>query len=242
MRHFAPIAIVATLFLATPALAQNFPGTGAISMTGTGEVSGKPDMAIISSGVVTQGKTARDALNANTQAMNRIFEVLQSADIEMRDIQTSSFSVTPQYVYSDRRDENGYQRPPQISGYQVANTLTVQVRDLDNLGTLLDSVVSVGSNQINSISVAVSDTAPLLDDARRAAMADAIAKAQLYTEAAGVNLGKILSISETGAFFAPPPNMELMARMEMSSSPVPVAAGELSFSKQITVVWELAQD
>lgn len=242
MRHFAPIAIVAVLFLATPALAQNFPGTGAISMTGTGEVSGKPDMAIISSGVVTQGKTARDALSANTQAMNRIFEVLQSADIEMRDIQTSNFSVSPQYIYSDQRDDNGYQLPPRISGYQVANTLTVQVRDLDNLGTLLDSVVSVGSNQINSISFAVSDTAPLLDDARRAAMADAIAKARLYTEAAGVNLGKILSISEAEAFFAPPPNMELMARMEMSSSPVPVAAGELSFSRQITVVWELAQD
>lgn len=243
MRRFAQIAIIAILSFATPSLAQNAPANGVISLTGTGEITGKPDMAIVMSGVVTTGKTAREALNANTEAMSRIFEVLQAAKIELSDIQTSNFNVRPQYVYSDRRDENGYQFPPRISGYQVANTLSVQVRDLDNLGTLLDNAVSVGSNQINSISFAVSDTAPLLSDARRAAMADAVAKAELYTDAAGVSLGKILSISETGAIFTPPPQqMEMAARMQMDTSSVPVAAGELSFSKNITVVWELLQN
>ncbi|MCF6303607.1 MAG: SIMPL domain-containing protein [Devosiaceae bacterium] len=242
MRHFIPIALLSALLFSAPALAQIIPGSGTISLTGTGEVAGKPDMAIISSGVVTHGETARMALDANTQAMGRIFEVLQNENVELHDIQTSGFSVQPQYIYSDQRDENGYPLPPRISGYQVANTLTVRVRDLESLGTLLDTAVSVGSNQINSISFAVSNTAPLLNDARRAAMQDAIQKAQLYAEAAGVGLGNILNISEAGVVFAPPPQMAMMATMEMDARAVPIAAGELNFTKQITVIWQLVQE
>jgi uncharacterized protein YggE len=241
-RYFTPVALLACLLLVAPVAAQSTHAPGIISLTGTGEVSGTPDMATISSGVVTHGKIARIALDANTFAMNEIFALLQSTGIEQKDIQTSGFSVQPQYNYSDQRDANGYPLPPRISGYQVSNTLTIHVRNLDNLGALLDSSVSVGANQINSITFSVTDTAPLYNNARRAAMADAFAKAELYAQAAGVTLGNIISISEGSPVSLPQPEMVMMARMAEAPTAVPVAAGELGFSKQISVVWELVQE
>jgi len=235
------IAIIFALFLAMPALAQNSEKSGTISLNGIGEVVSAPDMAIINSGVVTMEKTARAALNANSAAMGQLFALFSAAGIEKRDIQTSNFSVQPQYIYSDRRDQNGYPRPPRISGYQVSNNVSVKLRDLDALGALLDSAVSVGANQINSISFAVNDTAPLLAKARRAAMADAIAKAQLYAEAAGVKLGEIVSISEGAS--DQPARFEAMAlsRGNAPGQEAPVASGELTFAKQVSVTWKLVQ-
>lgn len=242
MRFFAPFAFSVALLLSGSALAQSALTPSTISLVGIGKVTATPNMAIVSSGVVSHGKTARDALDANTIAMNQIFTILLDANIEQKDIQTSGFSVRPQYRYSDQRDVNGYQLPPRILGYEVSNTLTVRVRNLDDLGQLLDNAVSVGSNQINSISFAVTDTAPLLNEARRSAMADAIAKAELYAQAAGVSLGNIISISEGSPITAPQPQVVMMARMAEDTGPVPVATGELSFSKQVSVIWQLAQD
>ena len=242
MRHFAPLSLLLLMFISSPALAQTTPDTGKISLTGTGLVSAAPDMAIISSGVVTHGATARKALDANNAAMNKIFNILLTADIAQKDIQTSGFSVQPQYQYSDRRDANGYPLPPRILGYQVSNILNVKVRNLDDLGKLLDSSVSVGANQINAISFALSDTSSQLNEARRAAMANAIAKAELYAEAAGVTLGNILSITESSPGYAPQPEM-MMSRMAADApGVVPVATGDLDFSMQVSVTWELVQD
>ena len=83
---------------------------------------------MINSGVTTQGATAREALDANTAAMAELIAELKAAGIEARDIQTSGFSVNPNYVYTDERDANGYSLPPKINGYQVSNTVTVTVR------------------------------------------------------------------------------------------------------------------
>ncbi|VAW19376.1 hypothetical protein MNBD_ALPHA11-508 [hydrothermal vent metagenome] len=235
------IAIVGIFaILIQPVFADENSQSGRISLTGIGTIAGTPDMAVINSGVVTFGKSARIALDANTEAMNELFFLLEGAEIEQRDIQTSQFSIQPRYIYSDQRDENGYPLAPRISGYQVSNTLSVKVRELADLGSLLDMAVSVGANRINSISFAVNDPEPLLDDARRAAMADAIAKARLFADAAGVELGNIISISEGAQ--SPDPQFQMVARTEMDASSVPVAAGELSFSKSISVVWELDQD
>jgi len=235
------ISIIFALLLAMPALAQNSEKSGTISLQGNGQVVSSPDMAIISSGVVTMGKTARAALNANSAAMGQLFTLLDAAGIEKRDIQTSNFSVQPQYIYSDQRDQNGYPKPPRISGYQVSNNVSVKLRNLDKLGSLLDNMVSVGSNQINAVGFALNDTAPLVAKARRAAMADAIAKAKLYADAAGVRLGEIVSISEGAGGLSPRFEAMALSRVSAPGQKVPVASGELTFSKQVSVVWKLVQ-
>lgn len=237
------IPAVLLLSLTAPAMAQSNADTkGTIDIQASGEVITKPDMAQVTSGVVTDGVTAREALNANTAAMGQLIEIFQAAGIEDRDIQTSNFSVSPQYVHSRMKDANGYELPPKIVGYRVSNNVGVRVRDLAILGTVLDKAVTVGANTISGISFSVDDSSDLLNTAREQAMANAIAKAKLYTKAAGVKLGRILSISEQGGS-RPEPYAKAM-RMEMAMSdaaPVPVQGGELSYAINVSVRWELDQ-
>lgn len=229
-----PLVLLAGLTL--PAYA------GTITIEGRGEVSAAPDMAMINSGVTSQGATAREALDANTAAMAELIAELKAAGIEARDIQTSGFSVNPNYVYSDERDSNGYSLPPKVNGYQVSNTVTVIVRDLEALGTILDKSVTVGANTVNGVSFAVADPSELYDEARRAAFADARAKAELYATEAGGAIEDIVSISETQGFNDPQP-YPMYARADMAAgAPVPVEAGELTFAINVNVQWNLADD
>jgi uncharacterized protein YggE len=237
MRRLAalvPFALLASLSL--PAYA------GTISIEGRGEVMAAPDMAQINSGVTTQGASAREALDANTAAMAELIAELKAAGIEARDIQTSGFSVNPNYVYTDERDANGYSLPPKINGYQVSNTVTVTVRQLDTLGSILDKSVTVGANTINGVSFSVADPSALYDDARKAAFADARAKAELYATIAGGKLDEILSISEGQGFNPPQPVAMYSMRADAQSAAVPVEAGELAFAINVNVQWELDTD
>jgi uncharacterized protein YggE len=235
-----PLALCTALTF--PALAQDA-ASRTISIEGHGEVIAAPDTAFITSGVTSQGDTARAALDANTAAMNELIATLKAAGIEARDIQTSGFSVNPNYVYSDARDANGYTLPPKINGYQVYNTVTVKVRDLPSLGAVLDKAVTVGANTISGVSFSVADPSDLYDEARKAAFADAREKAELYAATAGVELDSIRSIHEAQGFAQPPQPymMEAMAR-DVASSPVPVEAGELTFSINVSVSWDIAED
>ena len=232
-----PIVLAATLTL--PAQAAD-DGTGTIVIEGRGEVMAAPDTALVNSGVTTQGATAREALDANSAAMNELLQTLGEAGIEPRDIQTSGFSVNPNYVYTDARDDNGYTLPPKINGYQVSNTVTVRIRELDALGAVLDQAVTVGANTINGISFSVADPAALLDDARRKAFEDARRKAALYADVAGVELGEVHRIEEAQRFEGPQPyQMQTAMYDRAEAASVPVAAGELTFPVTVTVTWEL---
>ncbi len=226
-----PFALLASLSM--PALA------GTIAIEGRGEVTATPDTAFVNSGVTTQGATAREALDANTAAMAELLAALKAAGIEPRDIQTSGFSVNPNYVYSDARDANGYSLPPKINGYQVANSVTVTVRALDQLGAILDKSVTVGANTINGVSFAVADPSSLYNDARKAAFADARTKAELYATLAGGKLDELVSISENQGISSPQPYMVKAMADGAARADVPVEAGEMTFGISVSVQWEL---
>lgn len=233
----APLALIAVL-ACSPAWAAS----GTIALTGHGEVMAKPDTAYITSGVTSQADTAKAALAANTADMNRLIDVLKAAGIDPDDIQTSGFSVNPNYVYSDQKDANGYQLPPKIAGYAVSNSVTVHVRDLGVLGTVLDQAVSVGANTINGISFSVEDPSQLYNEARKSAFADAKAKAQLYASAAGVTLADIKTIDERNDQSPTPPQPMFAKAMSADrSAPVPVEAGQLTYAIDVNVTWNLKQ-
>lgn len=232
MRFATALAPFALLAAAVPAYA------GTITIEGRGEVRAAPDMALINSGVTTQGETARAALDANTAAMAELIATLKDAGIEARDIQTSGFSVNPNYVYSESRDELGYTLPPKISGYQVSNSVTVAVRNLDDLGGVLDKAVNVGANTINGVSFSVADPTELYNEARKKAFADARDKAELYATAANATIGELESISESQNVNSPIP-MPMFARAEAQAADVPVEAGEMTFEIGVNVQWEL---
>lgn len=232
----ALLPLILTTALASPAFAA-----GSIQMTGHGEVMAAPDTAYVTSGVTSQGSTAQEALAANTKDMAALIDVLKTSGVASEDIQTSGFSVNPNYVYSDQKDANGYQLPPKIVGYTVTNSVTVHVRDLGILGTTLDKAVSVGANTINGINFAVEDPSELYSQARKAAFADAKGKAELYSETAGIQLGAIQLINEQQGFTQPPqPYMvKAMAATADRSAPVPVEAGQLTFTIDVNVNWDI---
>ncbi len=210
--------------------------TREIRVTGIGEVLAQPDMATISLGVVSEAETAGDALAQNSDIMEKLVASLKADGIASRDLQTSGFSVQPNFVYPDRnRGETG---EPRITGYMVRNMLSVRVRDLARTGEFLDRMVSLGSNSVNNISFSVADPGPVEDSARQAAVTDARARAELYAAAAGLKLGRIMLISEPQADSRPPVNIRARASLEAASA-VPVEAGELAFGAQVNIVWEI---
>lgn len=230
--------IFGAFLLAAPALAAD-PRPATMSLQGTATVKAEPDIADVSTGVITSGKSAAEALKSNNAAMADLLAIAKSAGIVDRDVQTSNFSVQPQYTYSDQRDASGNRLPPQIVGYQVSNTLEIRVRDLTRLGKVLDQMVSAGSNNIGGISFDVADSSTLVNTARRDAMADALAKARLYADAAGVCLDRIVSISEAGGML---PQLKMTRQYDtaMAAESVPVATGEVSYSMNVAVEWEFS--
>ena len=226
------LAIFAVLALNAPATAQNQP-PGVIVVTGEGRGDSVPDMATLRLGVVSEGRIAGDAIDANSAAMADVMERLTALGIEERDLQTSSFSVSPRYP----RDSSGLRNT--INGYVVRNILTVRIRDLGGLGEVLDAVAEDGANSFDGLSFGLQDPGPVLDAARRDAVAEARRKAMLYAEAAGVTLGPLLSLTEAGA--APPPVPMMRAEMAMASDFVPVAGGEVSVSASVTLTYAIAE-
>lgn len=231
----AAMAFILSVALAAPAHAQEgeeAPRT--ITLTGEGETTAPPDIAYIETGVVTDGKTAAEALAANSKAMADIFAGLKDAGIEDRDMQTSQFSVYP--VYEQQPEPRTTPETPKIGGYRVHNQLTVTVRDLPKLGGILDQVVTLGSNQLNGIRFSIDEPDALVDEARKDAVKDALRKAKLYAGAAGVALGQIVSISENGVSMPQPMYMKSMSMREGAASDVSVAAGEQRLTASVTLV------
>lgn len=228
------LALLALLPLAAPVSAQDRPPVRTISIIGTGEVKAKPDIGIVTVGVIKRADTAAEALKQNNDAMTDIIALLQQAGVDAKDIQTTNFSVNPAYHY-----DNSNQQPPRIIGYDVSNQVTIIVRKLDAMGTILDSAVGRGSNQIHGIAFSIDDPRPLEDEARRRALVDAQRKARLYTEGAGITLGPIMSIFENPP--SPPIPLSVKAqRMEAAvDSAVPVAQGEQVVTVQISMSWEI---
>ncbi|NPV06168.1 MAG: SIMPL domain-containing protein [Syntrophaceae bacterium] len=235
-KTFALFAVALTALACSTAAAQfpEDPGCrpAAVTVTGSGETHAKPDFARVHVGVVTEGATAAEALRKNNEAMSQLIVLIRKRGIEDRDVQTSQFNVAPRYRYDKDQRES-----PKIAGYQVTNELSVKVRDMTRLGGFLDETVALGANQVRGVSFGVAEPAPLMDEARRKAMADALRRARVYAEAAGVRIGKPVKISEQeGARPGPYP----VARMEAAAaSGVPVAPGEQTFTVSVTVSYPI---
>lgn len=210
-----------------------------ISITGTGTITAEPDIAVVRAGAVSEAPTARVAMEANSKIMADTFAALRAMGVEDRDMQTSRLTVEPRYTYFDS-SSNGERRPPRIDGYQVSNNLTVRVRDLTIIGEVLDALITAGVNQMGGLSFSVDEPDALFDQARADAVEDAMVQARLLTQAAGVSLGRVISISQSSPQQNPPMQPQF-ARMAMADSAesVPIATGEQSLRAQVTIVWAI---
>jgi len=239
MRHvfltLAAISLAACEPSAPTYITSNSVSEPMITVTGTGEAAQTPDVASVSAGVVTQGKDAGAAMAQNANKMSRVFEELKKAGLEDKDIQTSQLSLQPRYNYQNRKAST-------ITGYEARNTVTAKSYDMDKVGPMLDALVLAGVNNINQVQFSIKDPKSARAKARTDAVRDARGKAESMAEAAGVKLGRIMSLSESGGYNPRPQPMFRAQSMAMDGAEsTPVAAGEQTLSVNVNITFEIVQ-
>ncbi len=206
-----------------------------ISVSATGVSAQAPDTASVSAGVITQGKTAGAAMQANANQMEAVFEHLKSAGILPKNIQTSQLSLKPRYNYQNRQ-------APTLEGYEARNTVSVKTDNIAAVGPMLDALVKAGVNNIYGVQFSVKDSEAAEATAREEAIKIAKAKAESMAEAAGVKLGKLQSLSEGGGGYTPQPMP--MARMSMAMDSVAetqISAGEHSVRIVVNMTYAIKE-
>lgn len=205
-----------------------------IQVVGEGRANAAPDMARISLGVSQQAKTAGEAMDAMSAGMSAVLGTLGKQGIAQTDIQTGQLMLEPSYDYNTP-DGN-----PIMNGFIATQILDVNVRDIGLLGTVLDAVVAGGANRVNGIAFDVSDPQAVTDEARRDAVADARARAELYADAADLPLGDLVSISESTVYTPPMPMYDARGGAQEAMA-VPVAPGEVSMMTSVTVTYAIGE-
>jgi len=243
MRTAAPLAFGALMLTgaATVAQAQTAPPAAesmfratTLNLAAYGEVKAEPDMATITVGVVTEAPTAVAAMEQNRVRMNQVVATLKKAGLAERDIQTSNISLNPQYVYVQNEQ-------PKLTGYQATNQVTIIVNELARLGAAIDATVSAGANNVQGISFGLKDPTSAENQARQKAVRALQAKADLYAQATGHRVSRLVSLSEGGGYSPPPPMpMAMMARAEKFDA-TSVSPGQLSVRVDVSGLYELAR-
>jgi len=203
-----------------------------ILVSGEGRVEVAPDLAVITLGVSKEAKEAGEAMALVSEDMFAVVQELRAVGIANKDLQTQQISLQPVWSNGGSYNSSGERR---ITGFLAANTVNLRVRDLDQLGEVLDRVLRAGANQFQGLRFDVADHALLQDQMRASAVADARHKAEQLAAAAGVTLGPVRTITDQDHGGGRP-----MMAMEMSrSGAMPIEAGELSFSHNVQVVFDL---
>lgn len=231
MRYWTVLALVAMPAAASAQVAPTaveplIPAQGTVlDISAEGRTTRTPDLATIRAGVVSQAATAAAALADNAQRMARVTAALKRAGIADRDIATASVGLSPQYRYTDGQ-------PPAITGYQATNTVSVRFRDVARAGTVLDTLVAQGANQIDGPNLSIDKPDAALDEARTDAVKRARARADLYAAAAGMKVVRLISITEAGQDAGGPGQPPIfLARAMKVDAPTAIAPGE----KDVTV-------
>ena len=205
------------------------PTPGAITVVGDGQATGSPDIAFINLGVQTKGTTAKEALANNSTAMDAVIAHIKAQGVDNKDIQTSGVNLNP--VQSQPRP--GDTQPPQITGYNANNGVTVTVRDIANVGSVLDAAVAAGANTANGVRFGLKDPAALQQTALQSAVKAARARADAIAAAGGIKVTGILAVSEEQ--FEQPIPRPFAAAAASAAPSTPIQPGELTVSTRVVV-------
>lgn len=240
MKPSCLLPLFAALAFAMPALAQNAWPLSAdatrLDISASGEATHAPDIATVSTGVVTQAADGNGAMRANAAQMDKLLAAVRNAGIADKDIQTSSISLSPQYRYPQNQ-------PPQRTGFEARNTLSVKIRDLSKSGKIVDALAAAGASEINGPNFSIENPEPLYQQARIAALKKAQAQADVYAQALGLRVRRVVNIGEGGGMARPMPMMKAMS-MAAPAPPAPatdIEPGESSVTVNLDVVFELGK-
>ncbi len=221
---------------AAPASPDNPSPSPTLIVSGTGTVSVAPDEAKVVLAVVTTDKLLADALRENTDATSKVIAALTADGLKQDQIETTSFSVWPQYSYPGENDKD---RPPLIVGYQVRNEITVTVTDLPRLGKIVDSALKAGANEVISISYDKQELSEATNLALERACRQASAKATCIARALGMRLGSVVSVTESTSSYNPYPPFRALDAGGYGGSEVPIQPGNLKVTATVTITFEL---
>lgn len=197
--------------------------------TGEGTIFVAPDIAILSVGATVQAATAGEAQTQVADIIKKVLDAAKAAGIADNDIETSSYNIQPNYVYAEGR-------APSISGYQAQQLVTLTLRDITKAGTTLDSLVRDTGATNATIAFSLDDPKDAQAEARKLAVEDARAKAQSMASAAGISLGRILSISDQSVGM-PFKGIELRQSAGAADTQIPV--GDLQIAVQVQIQFEI---
>jgi uncharacterized protein len=208
-----------------------------LTVSGSGAVNVQPDVAVITIGVETTAEEASTALAQNNEQMQALLEALQSAGVAEEDIQTQTVQLySPQMEPTPPPTATNNTQQPPSSGYRAINLVEARIRDLSQVGDLVDQAVQAGSNQIRGIRFEVSDPEAALDQARQEAWNEALHKAEQWTELSGATLGEVLTINEYQSVV---PYAAESAFAADTAAGVPVEPGTQTIQVDAQISWRL---
>jgi uncharacterized protein YggE len=228
LRFLAALAAMSLSFDPTLAAQAQTRPAPIVTVSGEATVEVTPDLAVISTGVTSQGRTAREAAEANAKAVAPLLGALKDAGIDDPDIQTSQLSIQP--LRDPNRSTVG-----RVTGFQASNEVTVKIRDISKVSDVIDRLLGAGANSLSGIEFLVADPSAALDRARSQGMDDAKHKAEIYARAAGAGLGRPVAISEE----TPAPRFLRSAVAAASAASTPVAVGQSTLRISVSVTFEL---
>jgi uncharacterized protein YggE len=226
------ISLLLSACSSVAAAQSEVPEKGTLSVTGTGKTFISPDIAYIMIGVHTEGTDAAEVVASNNSDTQQVKEILLDYDIRPEDIQTTNFSIWPNQQYDPEGKLQGIV-------YMVDNSLRVTLRNPDQIGDVLNTVIDAGANRIDNIQFDVEDRSDALSEARKAAIADAEKQAQELAEAAGLTLGEIVSISTSGGGIPYPMYGLGGGGMGAAEASVPVSPGQMVVTVELHAVYDL---
>lgn len=204
-----------------------------INVTGHGEVSASPDMAILRLGVLTTAKTAKLSTELNNQAILKIFDVLEELDIAKDDYETERFQLLPQRQYRKGMS-------PLITGYQTTNSLLVRIHDLDRVGEIMQATIDAGGNNFESLNYVLDEDDEFVEEARVRAMEDALSKAEVLAGSLDSKVGPPITIQEVSGHHRPMHESRMMRAEAMMDASVPVQGpSELTTRVRVQVKFAL---
>ena len=216
-------------------------GKGGIIVTGSSSIELKPDMATISLGVESYATTVSVARDNASISINEMLDVMKNVGIDDEDIQTTAFNIYPQYEYIEVREDGRVRGVQELVGFTVSNMLLVTVKNLDDIGEIIDKLTDAGGNDVrfNSINFGIQDPVPYQSQLRKLAVEDGITKASQLAEYSGVKLGSITMINDYSSQASVAQDQAVFAERAMVIPSTSINPGSLNLSMQVDMIFEI---
>lgn len=245
-RHKATV-VLALILLGIPSFAVSHddskPAVPILTVTGTGNLAIAPDMAYVTFGMQTVAKSLADAQRHNSNVMQKVIDRLNELHIDKARIQTSSFSVSPQFKPPPKRNGDVPPVTPEIIGYMVSHQVTVEVFNPEKVPAVIEQTLAAGANHFQGLQWALKDEQQAKLGAMKQAVVTAREKAATLSDSLKLKLLRLISVNEGGHTVRPMSHTSRsMMAMDAGGGEPPIFGGEMKVEATVTLVYEIAQN